>query len=665
MTKEVKKGNNSVLDEHGIKQLTDFEHARIRSEMYLGSRSKRISPQLIFGMDDTYSVKDIEWTPAMLTAFREIVDNALDEFQKAGINGTLQIDYDEKTLTFKIKDNGRGIPIDFVKESNKNICTMVLTEPKTGRNFVEEERKGVSGTNGLGGSITLMVSTRAKLEIVRAGKPFKDAKDNTYKGNYKFTQTFGDGGGILRDLMIDDPIIEKTNEKNTGTTITFSLSKNVFKEIGLPTEIVYSLLKELAASNPQHKFIFNGKKINTSKGLIKTLFNKSNAIELSVKEDDGSFNSDFYIITDAEKIDPEIPFFMHGTVNNAPSFDGGEHLETFKREFALGLIAELKNTISKRKKLYPNRLDIEDHLIVYNVTKMDNPFFNSQAKTCLVNSTVGQPIKKALNSDFFKEVIKKHKDFIEKIYERCSIRTNQKENLEEKKLAKQLASLKTEALVDATGDDRSKCILMVAEGLSAVSNLIAARNSEIHGVLPLRGKINNVLSDKFKVSDIMKHDSLKDIMISLNLQINKRAVREELNYGALYITTDSDLDGFNIAALICNFLYYFWSELFEDPENPFVYIFNTPFIILEKKNSPSYYYYGHNYKEYIPEEWIAKGYTATRAKGLGTLEIENFVDALNKPYVIPIVDNENKDLEETLNLIFHHKRADDRKEWML
>ncbi|MCU6295156.1 hypothetical protein, partial [Escherichia coli] len=100
-------------------------------------------------------------------------------------------------------------------------------------------------------------------------------------------------------------------------------------------------------------------------------------------------------------------------------------------------------------------------------------------------------------------------------------------------------------------------------------------------------------------------------MASINLIPGVKAERADLNYGKLYICADEDEDGKNIGALVCNFLYKFWPELFQDSENPFVYIFKTPFIILEK-GKESKYYYGHDVHEYNPDDW--KGWKATRAK---------------------------------------------------
>lgn len=655
MTKQKK--SSSVLSEHDVQRLNDYQHARIRTEMYLGSRSVHEHQVVLFG-EEGYNVQNLEWVPALITAFREIIDNSLDEFKKAGTKDpVLKIDYNEEDLSFVISDNGRGIPIDYVPEFDVHLCTMVLTETKTGRNFDDSKREGTIGQNGLGGSITMCVSSKAELEIHRSGRPYKTVASNDgYDGIYKFTQKFKEGTILFPELDIQEPSIRKVQSDKTGTSISFTLSTEVFKNRNLPTALVFSILKEIASANPAYKIILNGKRIAVKTSPEKTLFGANKMMSLNVKDESIGFDSTFYIVPNAVQ-GMNNNFHMQGIVNNAPAFDGGTHLETFKKHFSLGVSTALEKEAKKRK-MTPNRADIEEGLMIYNVTTMNAPSFNSQIKSKLTNENVIRPVQKAMTTEFFDDLVKKNKEWIDEIFERTSERTNKKDADEDRRLAKKLLKSKVAKLLDATGLNRSDCILLIAEGDSAVSNMSAARDSKKHGILPLRGKIMNVNGTE-KTKTLMESDSLKDIMASINLIPGQKAVRSELNYGKLFVAADEDEDGKNIGALVVNFLYKFWPELFEDEENPFVYIFKTPFIILEKGNE-SRYYYGHNVDEYNPDEW--KGWKATRAKGLGTLEKSNFRDALTNGVAIAITDDGF--LGNTLDLIFNKNRSDDRKLWM-
>ncbi len=655
MAKEKK---SSVLAAHGVQQLTEYQHARIRTEMYLGSKSEHEQPVLLFGTEG-YNVMNLKWVPALLTSFREILDNSLDEFVKAGIKSpVLRVTYNPETLEFEISDNGRGIPIDFVPETQKHVCTMVLTEMKTGRNFNDDERNNVVGMNGLGGSVVMIVSEKAEIEIHRSGRPYKtDKSNNDYDGTYKFTQKFSEGTQMFPELNIEEPAIRKVSTDKTGTTVKFKISKEVFHTHTLPIELVYSILKEIAAANPAYKIYLNGDKIDVPK---KGLFGSAKVMTLAVQDESTGFNSTFTVVPNAVSgLSKNI--HSQGLVNNAPSLEGGTHLDTFQQRFSLGIIKVLEKE-SKKRKLTPNRSDVEEGLLIYNVTKMNTPTFNSQIKTKLTNENVIKPVQNAMSDEFFAELVKKNKEWVDEIFARCAERTNKKDADEDRKMAKRLLRGKVAKLRDVNDTvPRSECILLIAEGDSAVSSMTAARDSSIHGILPLRGKIQNV-NGKEKIKDLMgkpdKPSAIHDIMASLNIIPGEKLQRENLNFGKLYICADEDEDGKNIGALVVNFFYKFWPELFADEDNPFIYIFKTPFIILEK-GKESRYFYGHNVHEYNPEEW--KGWKATRAKGLGTLEVDNFRDALSNGVAIAITDDGN--LGATLDLIFNKDRADDRKEW--
>ena len=652
---------SAVAEQHGIKKLTDYQHLRLRTEMFLGSRTNH-NQYVLLHTEVGPEIRPMTWVPALMTSFREIIDNSLDEFTKAGINGKLDVFYDPETLTFRIEDNGRGIPIDWDDEHQCHLATLVMSHLKAGRNFDDTDRKGVAGQNGLGGSAIVNVASEFEMEIVRAGKPIRNpsAEDAKYKGNWKFTQRFFEGNPAFDDaLQICDPEISKTASKNTGTSILFTLSKEVFKHHSLPLPLVESLLREIAAANPQLSITFNGTKLSY-KG--KFLFPKAKPIVLDINSE--GFKSQFQVIPNMMATD-DVNFLMHSLVNNIPTFDGGNHLDTFKKHFALDLLKALE-PMSKKKRLKPNRSDVEEGLLIYNVTVMDAPFFQGQAKTKLINDEVIKPIDNAMSNEWFAQIIKKNKEWIDAIYERCALRTNKKDDDELAKEARKNLRKKVAKLMDANGKrgrqilSRTQCTLFVTEGDSAVGGFSDVRDPAIHGALPLRGKILNVSDDKITPKKLIESQAIADIMNALGLIPGEVAIRGRLRYGKLFIATDSDVDGANIAALVINFLYTYWPELFDPDLEPFVHIFMTPYIILEKGKQRNYYFMD-NVHEFQPEDW--KGWNIRRAKGLGTLQKQDWNYAVNTELrSVAIVDDGN--LKPTLDLLFNKGRADDRKLWL-
>jgi len=211
--------------------------------------------------------------------------------------------------------------------------------------------------------------------------------------------------------------------------------------------------------------------------------------------------------------------------------------------------------------------------------------------------------------------------------------------------------------MDANGKDRSKCVLLLTEGESAKLGMGAARNPEIHAGLDLRGKVLNV--NGMSAKEVILNREIADIMNSIGLQINVKADRKNLRYGQIWLATDADLDGANIAALLVNFFYSYWPELFDVKQEPFIHVFQTPLLVVKNKKD-KIYWYNDNYQEFKIEDY--PGYDISRKKGLGALNEDDWIHCLQNPMLTPILDDGN--IQETLDLIFNKIRADDRKNWM-
>lgn len=617
-----------------IKKLTDYEHLRLRTEMYLGSRSSHTQEVLLYNEDGPY-IQEITWVPALYTAFREILDNALDEIVGFGYGNRIDVSYDEQEKIFKISDNGRGIPIEKDKLEGIPKAQLVLANTRAGRNF--GDRGNVAGTNGIGASGVNFVSEWFRVEIHRDGK--------------KFNQEFKEGNTVVNELHIGKPVTKKTNSSKTGTQIEWKLSKEVFSEMILPEEFIKSRIFEIAFVNPLLQIYYNGSRIRSRPQIEKALFPNQNPIVVDINQDD--FKSKFILVPGFV---PQGDFY-HSVVNNIPAFNGGSHIDQFRRQFFGGLLQALERE-GKRRKLQPNRSDVTEGLLIYNITTMKAPNFDSQSKTRLINEEATINIRKYLNSeDIFSGVVKKNKEWIDEIFQRCSERTMQKEVDEVQKKSKKLVKRKVAKLMEASSSNRGECILFLAEGDSAIAGMGAVRNPKIHAGMPLRGKVLNVNGTSPK--KVLENQELLNIMTVLGLKLGEPAHRHKLRYGAIYIAHDADPDGANIGALLINFLYSYWPELFSSEEKPFVSVFMTPFIIAEKGKERKYWF-SHNYEEFDAEEW--RGWAITRAKGLGSLTNEDWKHSLQHPELFHIVDDGK--MQESLDLLFNEKRADDRKEWI-
>jgi len=620
-----------------IKKLTPYAHVRLRVPMYYGSTTLHTQPVLDFTQEKA-CVKEYSWVPAVFTSAREVWDNALDEVVAHGHGTKIDITFDPDTMTFSVEDDGRGIPIDWDEDHKMHKVTLALSELMSGRNF--DERTNTAGMNGIGASGVNYCSEFFNVDIHRGGK--------------RFQQNFSEGNPMFGDsLQIGEPKITSKQGK-TGTKITFKLSASVFKVLTLSAEFLRSRIVEIACANPTIKFKFNGELIKARKG-SHSLFAGYEPIVINMDLVDKQFASEFILVpnfTDGADM-------SHSLVNNIPVFNGGTQIDSFKKYFVSNLLNNLTRE-SKRRGLTPNRSDVMETLLIYNVTNMLKPDFDSQSKTRLINEEVEAYIRTALDDEkLYKKILRDNKIWIDQIYARCAARTQKKDDADTAKLARKVLRTKVPKLMDATGKDRTQCILLIAEGDSAVSSVSAVRDPEIHGGLPLRGKILNVRGESNKT--ILDNSICQDIMSSIGLTLGAKVKREELRYGQVWITCDADTDGANIMALLTNFFYLHWPELFDANLPAFFLVFSTPFIIQEDKKKQRHYWYSDDWQNYNGDDW--KGCVKpTRAKGLGSLEEVDWVNSLAKPRLIPLTDDGK--LEDTLRLIFDKTLADSRKEWM-
>lgn len=618
-----------------IKKLTPYQHVRLRTTVYYGSTTLHTGNVLSYE-NNTASVVESKWVPAVFTSFREILDNALDEVVAHGHGNRIDITFDPSTMEFSVEDNGRGIPIDWDNEHNMHKATLALSELMSGRNF--DERNNTAGMNGIGASGVNFCSEYFTVEIHRDGK--------------KFIQKFTEGNDFLPELQKSEPKI--TNKSgNSSTKISFKLSKSVFKDLTLSEKFVKDRLIEIAACNPKLKITFNNDTIKV-KNIEKELFGNRKTITINLSDQEKTFDSKFILVPGLI----ESGDHAQTLVNNIPAFDGGVHIESFKKYFSQGILASLEKE-SKKRGLVPNRSDVLETMLIFNITTMKKPEFDSQSKTRLINDNVEKLIRDNFSNEItFKNIIKSNKDWVQTIYDRCAARTQKKDDADLAKANRKLMRQKVPKLLDANGKDRTQCILLITEGDSAKTMVSSVRDPEIHGALPLRGKILNVRGESAKI--IIENQIITDLMAAIGVGIGQTAVRDDLRYGKVYLAADQDPDGANITALLVNFFYLHWPELFDPTLPAFFYAFQTPFIIQEKGKN-RYYWYADDYHNYNAEDW-KNCPKPTRAKGLGSLEEADWIHSLKSPKLVPLLDDGN--LSEALDLIFAGDRADDRKAWI-
>src|ERR671917_2399776 len=196
--------NGVEYDASAIQVLEGLEAVRKRPGMYIGSTGERGLHHLIW----------------------EIVDNAVDE--------ALAGHCDRIVLTLladgavRVEDNGRGIPTDTAPGQELPAITLALTVLHAGGKFGGGGYKVSGGLHGVGVSVVNALSARLNVDVKRDG--------------YRWTQDFRLGDPVT-------PLEQHEATDETGTTVTFFPSPDIFETTVFSYTTLASRLREMAFLN--------------------------------------------------------------------------------------------------------------------------------------------------------------------------------------------------------------------------------------------------------------------------------------------------------------------------------------------------------------------------------------------------------------------------------
>ena len=119
-------------------------------------------------------------------------------------------------------------------------------------------------------------------------------------------------------------------------------------------------------------------------------------------------------------------------------------------------------------------------------------------------------------------------------------------------------------LADCWTKDRQKAELFIAEGKSAMSGLVAGRDSEFQAAYGVRGKMLSIR--KVAPGNILKNQEINNIIQALGLDYDPKTAKcvydkDKLRYGKIIAAADADPDGKMIENLLFSILWYICPEL--------------------------------------------------------------------------------------------------------
>ena len=612
----------STYNAKDIEVLEGLEPVRKRPGMYIGSTNQDGLHHLV----------------------NEVLDNSIDEVL-AGHATDISFEY-KKDGTIKIKDNGRGIPIDFhPKYKNKRALEVVLTTLHAGGKFNSNAYKTSGGLHGVGISVVNALSTLLQVQV------FKDGK--VYRQDYS-------KGKVKTKIKI-----EKCSKKLKGTEISFLPDESIFEETQFVPKKLYNFInmKAVLVGGTTINFKIDKELIKDNTPNNKSFFYKKGIedyFQLEYANNSKLFEKNFLLkssIKDNENFETLISFNTNETsslksyCNTIETPDGGSHENGIRNGIlkAIKLYGQ-KNQFSKINNI--NHSDIFDYCNVIISIFINDPSFEGQTKKRIIMPNLQKEIETKTQQEFLLWLNankKNSKILLDNLIERALQRTDLSKIKElDRKSIKERNRLPGK-LVDCSSKSIKDSEIFIVEGDSAGGSAKQARNREFQAILPLRGKILNVYN--VGLSKIADNNEIQNLIQSLGCGIGKNFEISKLRYEKIILMTDADVDGSHIATLLITFFYKYMKSLIDENK---LYLAMPPLFKIYNKNKSFYAYDEKEKDKLIEKEFKSDNYNITRFKGLGEMPAdqlkETTMDQSKRKLILINSEKAKKDMKNTESL---------------
>ena len=646
-----KKSKKETIEEQ-YQKVTQYEHILKRPDSYIGSIEFQKEKLWVYNSEtEQLEFRDVKYVPGLFKIFDEILVNAADNYQNDKSMKYIKVEIDRKNNRIKVKNGGKGIPIEIHKKYKMYVPQLIFGNLLTSSNYNDDVKKVTGGRNGYGAKLTNIYS---KTFIVET------ADESTGK---KYYQKFYDNM-----LKFNEPIIEDYS-KEDFTCITFEPDLPRFGMTELDDDIVALFEKrvfDMAGVTPKTVSVYlNGKKLKVKN------FEDYIRMYLEASKEEDEMDPPIVYESPHERWEvgmslSESQFQQVSFVNAISTTKGGKHVDYCVDK----IIKVIMEKIAKKdKNLNIKPQHIKQHLWIFVNCLIENPVFSSQTKETLTSKKEDFGSEFEFSDTFLKNVIKTN------IVERCLRYAKTRE--EEKNLRKLNSGTKKtarligiEKLDDANWagtKNSSKCTLILTEGDSAKSLAMAGIEvvgRDAFGCFPLRGKLLNVR--ECSTHKILKNQEIQYLMKILGIKIGETYTDvKNLRYGSILIMTDQDVDGSHIKGLIINFIHTFWPSLIK--LNGFMRQFITPILKASKGKEVKSFYTIPEYEKWVKSNKNnIKGWKIKYYKGLGTSsnkEAQEYFANIQR-HRIDFEYKDEKD-DESIDMAFNKKKTEERKNWLM
>ncbi len=511
-----------------IEVLDDMEHVRLRPGMYIG------------GTDDR----------ALHHMVAEIVDNSMDE-AVAGHASRIEIElHEDHSVT--VRDNGRGIPTDpHASDPSKSTLEIILCTLNAGGKFSGKNYDTSGGLNGVGSSVVNALSDHLRVEVAR----------NKEVVAMEFSRGVPQG-----------PLEKVGSAPNRrGTTVTFHPDGEIFGSLKLKPARLFKMARSKAylfsgveirwksriddgETPTEATFHFPGgltDYLNETLAPVTTYADQPFSGAVEFKEKFGAPGKIEWTINWT----PSRDGFIQSYCNTVPTPEGGTHEGGFWSAILKGIRA-YGERVGNKKANQINRDDLITGGCALVSIFIQNPQFVGQTKDRLSNEEASKMVEASVR-DHFDHWLTSDTKSAGAILDFLVLRAEERmRRRQEKETARKSATKKLRLpgkLVDCSNQTREGTELFIVEGDSAGGSGKAARDRKTQAMLPLKGKILNVLGAAS--SKLSTNAEIKDLCDALGCGMGTKFNVDDLRYEKVIIMTDADVDGAHIAALLMTFFY--------------------------------------------------------------------------------------------------------------
>src|SRR6056297_2941451 len=589
-------------DASSIEVLEGLEPVRKRPGMYIGGTDERALHHLV----------------------AEVLDNSMDE-AVAGHANRIEVEL-HSDYSVTIRDNGRGIPIDpHPKFPDKSALEVILCTLHAGGKFSGKAYQTSGGLHGVGASVVNALSDSMVVQVARNKELYE--------------QSFSRGKPLGK--------IEKIGiaPNRRGTTVTFHPDAEIFGSHRFKPARLFHSIRSKA-------YLFSGVEIRWKSAVedgdtpTEATFHFPGGLADFLRETLGGAatyaETPFAGTVDFQerfgspgKVEwainwtPARDGFLQSYCNTVPTPEGGTHVAGFWAAILKGIKA-YGELVNNRKAANITREDLMTGGCALVSCFIREPEFVGQTKDRLATTEATRLVEGAVRDHFDNWLAADTKSagaILDFLVLRAEERLRRKQ---EKETQRKTATKKLRLpgkLVDCTKQARDGTELFIVEGDSAGGSAKMARSRETQALLPLRGKILNVLgAASGKLTD---NREIADLSQALGCGLGTRFNIADLRYEKIIIMTDADVDGAHIASLLMTF---FFSQMRPLIDGGHLYLACPPLFRLTQGAKRVYCL---DIAE--RDEWLEKGLGGkgkiemSRFKGLGEMDAKDLKETTMNP----------------------------------